>query len=211
MLTTEKHKEYLSSLLRGDQTGALQIVEEATNSGYRLEDVYENLMKPALYEVGLLWEYNRISVATEHMATAISEYILNQVFGKISQKKFAKTVVLACVNEELHQVGIKMVGDVFERNGWQSYFLGAGIPSNELIRFVKESKPDMLAISLSVYFNFAALLSMIHSIRSQCPDLSIIVGGQAFTRFSPTQEQSLGVQYFRDLYALEKYLQTIKI
>jgi methanogenic corrinoid protein MtbC1 len=187
------------------------LVKEYLKANPSVLDLYEQVIKTALYEVGKLWENNKISVATEHMATAISEGILNELFELIiTDKKFNHKVVVACVENELHQVGVKMVADVFEMHGWESYFLGTGIPLNELIRYISEVKPDILAISLSIYFNFTNLIKMVNEIKKIFPTLTIIIGGQAFSSSNKElPEQLKDTLLIPDLYLLKQFIKTI--
>lgn len=203
--------DFLGHLLKGDRKACSAISHQFLKQNHTIQELYEEVFKQALYEVGRLWETNQITVATEHMATAITEGILNELFEQIiSGKKFNKKVVVACVEGEQHQVGIKMVADVFEMKGWESFFLGTGIPIIELVKFIHQTKPDLLAISLSVYFNFANLLKMIELIRNEFPELQIIIGGQAFSRTSEKNLQQFGnIMYISDLYLLEKYINSL--
>jgi len=117
---------------------------------------------------------------------------------------------VACVENEQHQVGVKMVADIFEMFGWESFFLGTGIPVQELIRYIHEVKPDLLAISLTVYFNFTNLAKMLTSIRTDFPELTIIVGGQAFSRVPAEMINKIGnVILLSDLYLLKKYIELL--
>ena len=52
--------------------------------------IYEKLFKISLYKIGELWEYNKISVATEHLASAIVESILNENYLQIISEEFTK-------------------------------------------------------------------------------------------------------------------------
>ena len=175
------HKEFLNALLSGNRSKCSDLANNYLNNGISIEVLYETIIKKALYEVGELWEYNKISVATEHLASAIVEGILNELYIKIiSTDKINRTVIVACVENEYHQIGIKMISDVFEMNGWNAYFLGANTPTNELISFSKTIKPDIFAISLSIYFHLPILEKMIPDIRKEFPELPILVGGQAF-------------------------------
>ncbi|MHC1781087.1 MAG: B12-binding domain-containing protein [Bacteroidales bacterium] len=206
-------QDFLNELLKGNRAGCSAIAAAYHKNNPSIKDLYEEVFKVALHEVGLLWENNKITVATEHIATAIVEGIMNEYFEQIiSDKRFNKKVVLACVENELHQVGVKMVADIFEMKGWESYFLGAGIPVNELVKFIRETKPDLLAISLSIYFNFTALLNMVEIIRREFPELQLIVGGQAFSKVNSQDVAQLGgVLKFNDLYMLEKYIDAINL
>ena len=207
--SAEFSKLYLESLLQGDRLTCSAISKEYLSINYSITDLYENILKVALYEIGRLWETNKISVAAEHLATAITEGILNELFEQlVSPVRMNKKVVLACVENEQHQVGIKMVADTFEMNGWESFFLGAGIPTNELIRYIHEVEPDFVAISLSIYFNFANLFKMIEKLRLEFNDMPIMIGGQAFKHLSPEMIGKLGKAiYFSDLYLLKKYIE----
>jgi len=204
-------RDFLQNLLIGNRGRCSSIARQYLAQNPSIKDLYEEVFKVSLYEVGHLWETNQITVATEHMATAVTEGILNELFEQIvPQKKYNKKVVVTCVENEKHQVGIKMVADIFEMKGWESFFLGTGIPTSELVKFIREIQPDILAISLSVYFNFAHLLKMLEILRSEFPDLQIIVGGQAFSRTSDEAILRLGnVLFLPDLYVLEKYIETL--
>lgn len=204
-------QEYLQNLLKGNRAGCSSVARQYLAKNPSIKDLYEEVFKVSLYEIGRLWETNQITVATEHMATAITEGVLNELFEQIiPEKKYNKKVVVTCVEGENHQVGIKMVADVFEMKGWESFFLGTGIPTSELVKSIRETQPDILAISLSVYFNFAKLLKMLEMLRSEFPDLQIILGGQAFSRTSEDTLSCLGnVVLLSDLYLLEKYIDSI--
>lgn len=172
---------FLNSLLTGKRNICSKIIHEHLNNHTSIELTYEELIKKTLYKVGELWEFNKISVATEHLASAIIEAILNEIYPKvITNEKNDKKAIVACVENEFHQIGIKMVSDIFELNNWNSYFLGANTPTNELISYAKIIKPDILAISLSIYFHLPILEEMTQKIRAVFPDLPILVGGQAF-------------------------------
>jgi methanogenic corrinoid protein MtbC1 len=203
-------EEFLENLLKGNRLACSDIARKFLLLNHSITVLYEDVIKEALYEVGRLWETNKISVATEHIATAITEGILNELFEQlISKTRFNKKVVVACVDKEQHQVGIKMVADVFEMKGWETFFMGTGIPTIELIRFIHEIKPDLLAISLTVYFNFTNLLKMLETVRKEFPELQIILGGQAFSHVSGELIDRLGnVILLTDLYLLGNFIET---
>lgn len=203
--------KYLENLLTGNRAQCSAIAREFLHDDASVINLYEKVFKIALYDIGRLWETNKITVAAEHLATAITEGVLNELFEQvISEKRVRKKVVAACVENEAHQVGIKMVADVFEMNGWESYFLGAGIPVNELVKFIDSIKPDVFALSLSVYFNFLNLERMLVKIEQQFPGLPIILGGQAISRVEKhLAGKHKNVTVLTDLYQLEQYIQRL--
>lgn len=209
-MTTEKidYTAFLDSLLRGDRTYCSQVIRNELKSNPPVYDLYEKLIRRSLYEIGELWENNKISTATEHLASAIIEAIMNEIYPEvISTEKTDKSVVLTCVENEMHQIGIKMVNDIFELNGWRTYFLGTNTPVDSLVRFTREIQPNLLAISVSLYFHLPDLEKMIQHITDEFPGLKIFVGGQAFRHGGVEVISSYkDVIYLPDLNSLDQYL-----
>ena len=203
--------EFVEALLSGNKYKCSEIVNNLVLSNFRIEDIYEELLRIALYKVGELWEMGKITVAAEHLSTAIVEGILNELYYKlISSHRTNRTVVVACVENEYHQVGIKMVADIFEMYGWNSHFLGANTPSSELINYMKAIKPDILALSLSIYFHTSVLEKMLNEIRVHFPEILIIIGGQAFRHGAKNIFLNFkNTIYFENLYNLEEFIKRI--
>ncbi|MCG8409828.1 MAG: cobalamin-dependent protein [Bacteroidales bacterium] len=180
-LNNFKYKDFLLAIIKGDRKGGYEIIKRYLANEIEIKELYEKLIKQSLYKLGELWERNKISVATEHMATAITESLLNSLLEYVvTEEKVGKTAIVACVENEYHELGLKMVSDIFEMNGWDTHFLGANVPSNELVKFAKIVNPDIFALSLSIYSNLPILEKMIIQIRKQFPDKLVMVGGQAF-------------------------------
>lgn len=175
--------EYLDALLEGNRKKGSAVCHEYYHTHKDIKKVYEELMMPALYQIGKLWEHNKITVAAEHIATAITEAILNEFYSLIIPEiVLQKKMLAACVTGEYHQVGIKMVADIFELNGWDSHFLGANIPTKDLIKYSEEIQPQIIALSLSIYFHYPTLIEMIEQISSSFPEIRILIGGQGLNR-----------------------------
>ena len=181
MITEALYQEYFTGLITGDRALCTDIVQKLLNQGIDLKTLYLELFQKSLYEVGSLWETNKITVAREHMATALTEGLLSLVYpllfkgGQPKQK-----VIISCTANEHHQLGAKIIADYFEIKGWDSHFLGANTPLDHLLSHIDEVKPDLVGLSLSVYFNMPALKKAIAAVRNAFPHIDMIVGGQAF-------------------------------
>lgn len=207
-LNNISHKEFLDCLLAGNRIKCSDIVRGYLQNGLSIENLYEGIFKKALYDVGELWEYNKISVATEHLASAIVESLLNETYTNvILNDRISRTVIVSCVENEFHQIGIKMVSDVFEMNGWNSYFLGANTPTKELVAFSKRIIPDLFAISMSIYFHLPILEKMITTLRTEFPAQPILVGGQAFRQIGQDFIMKYeNVLYKPDLNSIDQFI-----
>lgn len=69
-------KMFVQAGLRGDRRAALAMTTEALRGGATIEDLYSDVFQDGLYEVGRQWESNLITVAQEHMATAVTQFVM---------------------------------------------------------------------------------------------------------------------------------------
>lgn len=181
MVQTFDVKQFQDYLVEGNYEKCSEFIHNVLKENDDIKFIYDEILKKSMYSIGEMWEASKISVATEHLASAIVETILSEIYFKVfTENKIEKTVVVACTENEFHQLGVKMVSDIFQLNGWQVHFMGANTGIGELIQNIKKANPDILALSLSIPFNLPALDNMLDKIKSEFPDLYILVGGQAF-------------------------------
>ncbi len=208
MIANETYSTYFNNLIKGAKNECAAIVDDMINSNVPVDTVYTQLFQHSLYQVGDYWEKNKISVATEHMATAITENLMIRLQPQLfTTERTGKKAVIACVANEYHQVGAKMIADIFEMNGWDGYFIGANTPTAELIRFLESHNPDLTGLSLSIYFNLPELKSTVAQIRQHFPNMPMLVGGQAF-RLGGTDivQEFNNVEYLSGIDTLNKFI-----
>lgn len=174
---------YLRAILGGHRRPALNIVLEAMRGGTPLGDIYVHVFQAALYEVGRLWERGEITVATEHMATAITQYVMAHIYAQLEPPSASLgNVVITGVQGELHQVGANMVADFLETYGWNVRFLGTNMPHSGIVEAVAEHSPAVLGISATMLFSVPQVVALIDDVRHSFPagGPRILVGGGAF-------------------------------
>ena len=181
---TSSAQQYLEALLRGRRSDAMELVMKEVKEGVRVRDIYLNIFPPVQYEIGRLWQTNQINVAQEHYCTGATQLVMSQLYPYLfTGEKKGRKMVTACVPGELHEMGARMVTDFFEMEGWDTYYLGANLPSEGVIRFIRDIQPLFLAISATMTFHVSAVDEMIKRIREAQglpADLKIIVGGYPF-------------------------------
>ena len=108
-------KDYLEHLLKGERGMAGDKVLELVDNGIAVKDIYLKIFQPVLYEIGRLWQMNVINVAQEHYCTASTQMVMSRLYPFIfTGEKKGKKLVAASVSGELHEVGIRMIADIFE-------------------------------------------------------------------------------------------------
>jgi methanogenic corrinoid protein MtbC1 len=187
---------YLAAQLSGDRREALRLlVDEGLLRGIALQDIHLKVIQPAQYEIGRLWQENRISVAQEHLATAISQLALSHLYRHLPRDPSnGKIVMVSCVEGELHEVGARMASDFLEMAGFDVRFLGANVPTSHLLHMLREQPPDLLALSVTMTYHLPALRTALDQVRAIFPHLRIAVGGLAFS-WTPGLENDLNVSF----------------
>lgn len=178
-------KKYLRMLLDGDRHGAGRLVLGSTEAGTGVKDIYLYVFQSCQYEIGRLWQMNKITVAQEHYCTAATQVIMAQFYPQIfSSEKKGYRFVAASVAGELHELGPRMACDFLELAGWDTDYLGANTPIDGIVQMVLDRDPDALGLSATLSFHVAEIEETIAAVRSteRCKNLKIIVGGAPFNR-----------------------------
>ena len=171
---------FVQALLTGHRHAALNIALEALRNDVAVQDLYADVFQDALYEVGRLWETNAITVAQEHMATAVTQYVMAHVFGSIDSPSPSRGVaVMTGVPGELHHVGALMVSDMLETHGWRVQFLGSNLPIASILGAITDAQPQLLGISITMPFNLHHATRLIEQAKRVIPGLRAVVGGAA--------------------------------
>lgn len=191
-------RAYLTALLRADRRQSIEIIEDAFRSGVAIRDLYLHVFQPVQREIGRLWQDNEISVAQEHYCTASTQATMARFYPEIlSAPRRGRKVVVACVGNELHEIGTRMVADFFEMEGWDGVYIGANTPAGALIDLVCRERPNLVALGITMTYHLGTAADLIRRLRGdeRCRDVKIIAGGYVFLQRDELW-RSLGVDGF---------------
>lgn len=187
---------FCNAALSGNRREALALFTSALEREKSLAEAAVHVIQPALYAVGRRWQENGVSVAQEHMATALAQTVMAQSFGRFDMAPDnGQRVLFACLAGNHHTIGLRMVADAFEFDGWTTYYLGANTPLASLIAQVREVRPQLIGLSASLPYHLRTLREAIAVLRTvfvdDCP--RIAVGGLVFNQF-PRLAESIGAE-----------------
>lgn len=175
--------EYLQHLLSGNRSAASKLVLDNVQHGTGVKDIYLHVFQPVQYEIGRLWQQDKISVAQEHYCTQATQLIMSQLYFKIvSSEKSGYKVVAACVSGDMHEIGLRMVSDFLEMEGWDTYYLGANMPKSSIIKTLHEQKPDLLLLSATMAYHLQGIREIIAAKQGDAAlkNIKVMVGGYPF-------------------------------
>jgi len=183
--------ELETALLAGKQQDAFTIINRCIDAGRNLIDIETHVIQPALYSIGEKWQINQVSVAQEHMASAIAQSLMSASLLRYRlPASNGKRVLLACVAANAHAIGLRMVTDAFQLAGWEVQYLGADVPTPALIKQVIDWKPNLVALSVSFPHQLKTVRDVISRLNQALGDRrpAVIIGGLAINRFNQLAE-----------------------
>ncbi len=181
--TSAIQQAFLSALLEGNRLLATQHVMDAFRNGLSLGEIYVDVIQPVLYNVGYLWEKGKVSVAQEHLATAITQTILSKIYGEVVLPDTGdKKALIACLEHNHHQIGPRMMADILQLNGIDTLFLGANTPIRDFCQMIDTMKPDIVGLPASLLTHIENVELTIERIRADFVTYRpiIMVGGIPF-------------------------------
>lgn len=174
---------YIAALLEPNAARAINLAQQHISS---LQDVrfwWEEVITPAMVEIGHLWEVGQISVGQEHLASSITQRVIALFYPLIVDRPRDRgPVILAATPGELHEIGARMAADLLEMNGWNVHYTGADTPWESLASLLQRFETNRLCLSVTLPTNLPRVKHVIAQIRNaiSTEKLLILVGGQAF-------------------------------
>jgi methanogenic corrinoid protein MtbC1 len=184
-------RDYVTYLLSGDRNSASRLILSEAEKGTSVRDLYMEVFQKSQYEVGRLWLSNQISVAKEHFCSAATQLIMSQLYPYLfTTERVGHKLVSACVGGELHEIGMRMVTDFFEMEGWDTYYLGANTPGSIILKAIEENNAEVVGLSIAMPYHRSILKNIIHEIKSSDTgkNTKILIGGNAINGKSSSWE-----------------------
>lgn len=186
-------QQFVAAQLAGDRRAAIALIDAQARAGVRVVDLQAGVIRAAQEEIGRRWQANEISVAQEHLATGISQLALAKLFDYAAPTAGnGRRVFVACVQGELHDLPARLVADYLDHGGFAVRYFGPDVPTHDLLGAISIEPPHLLALSVTMSFNVAALRALVPQVRRLAPVLPIAIGGHA-VRWASTLAHDLGV------------------
>jgi methanogenic corrinoid protein MtbC1 len=192
----ELQSKYLQVTISGSGRQADAVVTDAFDQHLTVNQIYLDIFQPTGYAIGALWQNNQVSVAQEHLVTAIIERQMGELHSLFTPKvSKSKTLVIGAVDKENHRVGVRMVADFFEQDGWTVHYLGAAVPTQTFLAMAREMKADLVGLASQMIFHLPAITDFVRQADSfGLGGIPIMAGGMPFIQ-QPELYTRLGVHF----------------
>jgi methanogenic corrinoid protein MtbC1 len=161
---------------------------------YSVEQLCTDLITPVLWQIGQLWAQGEITVSVEHFATNFFCSLLTHLFHTTPMPRQGALAIVCCAPGEPHEVAALMLSLFMRRRGLRVAYLGQAIETEGLIASIKQLKPVLVCVSLTMSSYLPALVHLGHMVqRLPAPRPTFVFGGQVFTHPGGITSQIYGM------------------
>ncbi|MCV0400839.1 MAG: cobalamin-dependent protein [Nitrosopumilus sp.] len=175
--TTKSKKQLYKKLISGEIEECIKIYEEYVKI-FNAADFFDKILKPTMYEIGEHWASNKISIATEHVASNIAQTLVKIIMDRVSGSTNKKKILICVPLGEEHHLGCDVLETYLSIKGFKIYNMGTSMPTESIISFIESNKPDMVFVSITLPDNLSAGQRLVKKIKEE-HNIPIFVGGSA--------------------------------
>ena len=141
-------------------------------------DFLETVAVTTLEDIGHGWAERSVTVAQEHMATAVFRRVLGWLLGVYQSEAAAHRLVVATPPGEQHEIGALMVAVSAALEGWSVTYLGPDLPVEDLLGAIVQTRADAVALSVVYAGDDRGMPGVLRKIRAGLPpDVALLLGG----------------------------------
>ncbi|KZZ85122.1 cobalamin B12-binding domain-containing protein [Bacillus sp. SJS] len=210
-------EELSKLLLNGKVMKAWTYLESVTFGKDSIE--FYDALKETMYYIGELWEENVITVADEHVASHVCKNLLSYKYYHMMKHPHEvrplkkKKAMFFCVEGEEHDLGVHMIANYFQENGWESQCLGANLPLEHALDFADKYQPEVIGISVNIAYNLPLINKYIYELEKLPFGPTIMVGGKLAESHDLEFHCPPNTMVIRNLTEIEdliKYIRTVQ-
>ncbi|MFO0727799.1 MAG: MerR family transcriptional regulator [Myxococcota bacterium] len=191
-------EQILDAILRFDPFLLETVVSFAMSVAPPLTS-FDQIFRPALQEIGSLWESGRISVAQEHLASEVIGRALRSMRLLVEPSEGDRLVLLACLEDEEHALPLYGVAFRFASWGYRTVVLGPRTPPSALATAVDALKPTVIGLSATIAPPAQQAKRIVEAYAEACRGRPWLIGGQGVKELANHVARTDGIVVDRDL------------
>ena len=175
--TKKSKKQLYKKLTEGNIEDCVKIYEDYVKI-FSTPDFFDKILKPVMYDIGEYWATNKISIATEHVASNIAQTLVKILMDRVSSTGTKKKIMICVPVGEEHHLGCDVLETYLSIKGFKVYNMGTTLPTESIISFIENNKPDVVFVSITLPDNLSAGQRLVRKIKESY-NIPILIGGYA--------------------------------
>lgn len=166
----------------------------------------DHVVVPFLNAIGEKWFQGDVRIAQEHAASAVVRTFLGRMLNSIRILERGPKLITATVSGLHHEFGAMIVAISAATQGWQSHYLGANLPAEEIAYSAKKMTAKAVVISIVYPPNDDLVREQLLHLRRLLPEnIPLLAGGRAVDSYNETLRH-INAQIINTMAALREKL-----
>jgi DNA-binding transcriptional MerR regulator/methylmalonyl-CoA mutase cobalamin-binding subunit len=185
---------------------ALESLLRRTAAALGVPVFLDGLVAPLLRRMGDEWEAGRLSVAQEHLATAIIQRVLEGIIHFLVAPHGAPNLLLATLAGDQHKMGGLLAATTAAAEGWRVTYLGPDLPAAEIATAAVAAGARAVGVSIVHLADRERTLTELRTVRARLPaSVPLLAGGAGAVVLAPDLD-GVGIHVVADLSELRAAL-----
>ena len=189
VVTAALKKRVFDALKNGDIEKIVDVAGKYKEQA-SLAEFYDDILRPVLYDVGYLWQENKLDIGMEHVCSNTANKTIHKITDSIKPNDKMENIIICTPDGELHNIACNIIESLLFEKGFRVNNVSPSIPTDSMINYIDETKPFMILISVTLKDNIGSAVRLIKKI-STIFNIPILVGGLAINHSSDIERKNI--------------------
>ena len=172
------------AIIKGLKDKARELTEQML-SGTSPLDIVKTQIVPALDKVGKGFEEHTLYLPNLLMSAEAAKSAFSPISAALSasksENKDQKTIIMATVEGDIHDIGKNIVCLLLENYGYKVIDLGKDVSSEDIVNAAIEYNAPLVGLSALMTTTVPAMEKTVKLLRDKAPNVKVMVGGAVLT------------------------------
>lgn len=172
------------AIIKGDQSSAVKITQEAIDSGVSPAEILNDGLVAGMSVIGERFKKNEVYIPEVLIAARAMKSAMEILQPKLTETgvKPIGTVVIGTVQGDLHDIGKNLVAMMLKGAGFNVIDLGVDCSAEKFIAAVSEHNANIVAMSALLTTTMPAMEKGIKAIKDAGVAAKVMIGGAPVTQ-----------------------------
>jgi 5-methyltetrahydrofolate--homocysteine methyltransferase len=179
-------EELYENVVNGDAEGVKELTMRALQEGFRVEELLNGVLIPAMADVGQRFERQEFFVPEMLVAARAMKYGVDVLRPHLvaAGVKPVGTVLLGTVSGDLHDIGKNLVVMMLEGTGFRVVDLGVDVSPVKFVAAVREHSPQLVGMSALLTTTMMAMKATVEALEQAGvrDQVKVMIGGAPVTQ-----------------------------
>ncbi|MGY8825656.1 MAG: MerR family transcriptional regulator [Candidatus Latescibacterota bacterium] len=178
---------------------------------YSHQQLITEIIDPLMQRIGQLWHEGDLSIASEHLATAVIRAFIDGISTALRVEADAPLLMVATPRGQMHELGALFAGTMATIEGWRVVYLGRDIAADDIATAALLNGATAIALGIAYPSQDGLLHGELKQLRQSLgQDTILIVGGTAAAQYCDVLRE-IDAVYLEDLPQLRPTLSALKL